>query len=131
MVVALFTVRENVPELPTLFASPLKVPVIVCGEPDVLAGVYVTEQLVPDEIVQVVELNCEEDPEEVVKEKVSPTTEPTVPETEAVQTVPWPTTTGLVAQFTVAVVVPLLTVKENVPELTPLLPSPLNVPVIV
>ena len=47
-----------------------------------------TEQLVPEEIEHVVELNCEDDPEEVVKEKVSPTTEPEAPETVAVQRVP-------------------------------------------
>jgi len=87
-------------------------------------GVYVTEQLVPDEIVQLVELNWDDDPTEVVKEKVSPTTEPEAPETVAVQSVPDPTVTGLVAQVT-EVVVPTLTVREKVLELPALLASPL------
>ena len=109
----------------------MKVPVIVCGDPAVVEGVYVTEQLVPEEIVQVVP-GDEKVPDPLAeKVTVSPTIEPNEPDTVAVQVVPWFTPSGLGEHVTEVVVVALLTVNENVPELPSLLLSPLKVPVIV
>jgi hypothetical protein len=90
--------------------------VIVCGDPDALVGVYVSEQVPP--------LRVQVPPEEKVpepdalKETVSPLVEPYAPVTVTVHVEGVPTVTGLV-QVSLVVVVALLTVTLSVAEVAP------------
>jgi hypothetical protein len=90
--------------------------VIVCGDPETLVGVYVSEQVPP--------LRAQVAPEEkvpepdAVKETVSPLVEPYAPVTVTVHVAGVPTATGLVHVRLVAVVA-LLTVTWSVAEFMP------------
>jgi hypothetical protein len=96
---------------------------MVCGRPDAVVGVYVSEQ-VPPLRVQVPPEEKVPEPE-AVKETVSPLVEPYAPVTVTLQVLGVPTVTGLV-QVSVVVVVALLTLTWTVAEVAPAIGVPVE-----